>query len=203
MKRLISYIFGSFYKSLGGFAIVMIAGYLTLSFYGVGALTIPVDRARGLRAESGNPSALENEVGVFFMVKDAFTATDAGVALEVKEISAAKVLTGVGSVEPMRSGGSPLVQSRYARIDGIKLPKLTRGDYLVYGKASGGKVEGSVSVGGEPVSRAVFLTRIEFYFICAMFSITGIIVGWTIRFISVGKKRAAREMVKAVVAAKA
>lgn len=196
MKKFIQFVFGTTYRALIFFALALVAGKLLLALKGVGALTVPIDRSQELHA--GTRSAVAgDDVGVVFLVKDGFGISDS-VTLEVNEVGAPKILTGVGSLEPIQEDFRPIVQSRYVRIEGVKLQKFSRSDYVVMGKGAGGKVSGSVKIGSEDTGTGVFLTRTEFYFICGMFLVLGIVIGWFIYYLSVGKKKAAKKFITEV-----
>jgi len=193
MKKFIVFIFGTTYRSLIFFVLLLIAGKILLALGGVGALAVPIDRVRELRPDMTVTSGGSDEQGMLFLVKDGFGISDS-ISLEVNEIAAPKILTGLGSLEPVQSGGLPMVQARYMRLDGVKLQKFSRSDYVVIGKGTGGKLSGSVRVGSDNAGTGVFLTRTEFYFLCGMFLILGTVVGWLIRYLSLGKKEATSEL---------
>jgi hypothetical protein len=86
-------------------------------------------------------------------------------------------------------------------MDGIKLQKLVRSEYLVIGKGLGGKVSGTVSVNAKQADSAVFYTRNEFFALCVSWVIVGAILGWVFRYLTgPGKKSKLRTLVKELAA---
>ena len=178
------------FKVLALFFMVTAAAHV-FNGQNLGAIVYTFDAGTAIsQSDAEAPSSNNASVAVVFVVKES-TGKAADYAVEIQEIASSALITGQGSHNLLTERPAVLERDRYLSLRGLNISGLSRAEFAVVGRSSGGKLAGSVSKDGIPVERGFVLTRVDFVFLCAGMIMLGVVVGGMLHYLGFGDRVAA------------